>query len=89
MLATTLTGDKAIETTLAIVEAFYQLRQLQKIVAELPEASDEKQQKSLVQRGGEILSDLIGGSLKKSEEETSLEINLALVKFKHTIKRKA
>ena len=88
MLATTLTGDKAIETTIAIVEAFYQLRQLQRTVAELSQAPDEVQQKSLMQKGGEIFADLLGDNLKTSEEETSFEINFALLKFKHTIKRK-
>ena len=89
MMATILKGEKAIKTTIDIIDAFYQLRELQKIVAELPEATDEKQQKSLVQRGGEIISDLIGNNLKTSEEETSFEINLAMVKFKHTVKRKS
>jgi len=89
MMATILKGEKAIETTLNIIDAFYQLRELQKIVAEIPQAPDEKQQKSLVQRGGQIISDLIGDNLTTSDTETSFEINLALVRFKHTTKRKA
>ena len=89
MLATILTGDKAIETTIDIIEAFEKLTELQEIVAELPEITDEKQQKSLVQRGGEIISGLIGDNMTTSDTETSFEINLALVKFKHTVKRKS
>ena len=88
MLATILKSPQATQTTIAIIEAFEKLIELQEIVAELPETTDEKQQKSLVQRGGEIISDLIGNNLKTSEEETSFEINLAMVKFKHTVKRK-
>ena len=88
MLATILKGDKAIETTIAIIEAFYQLRELQRTVAELSKVPDEFQQKSLMQKGGEIISDLIGSNLETEEEETSFEINFALMKFKHTVKKK-
>ena len=54
MLATILKGDKATETTIAIIEAFDKLIELQTTVAKLSEASDEFQQKSLMQRGGDI-----------------------------------
>jgi phage regulator Rha-like protein len=88
MLATILKSDKAIETTIAIIEAFSQLRELQKTVAELSEAKEESQQKSLMQKGGEIIAELLDDSLKTSEEETSVELNFAVLKFKHTVKRK-
>ena len=89
MLATILTGDKAIETTIAIIEAFEKLSQLQETVAELSEAPEEFKQKALMQKGGEIIAELIGDNLKTSDTETSFEINFALLKFKHTIKRKS
>ena len=88
MLATILTGEKAIDTTIAIIEAFEKLSELQETVAELSQAPDEFQQKSLMQKGGEIFAELIGDNLKTSEEETSIELNFAVLKFKHTIKRK-
>jgi phage regulator Rha-like protein len=88
MLATILKGEKAVHTTIAIIETFSQLRELQKTVAALSEAPDEFQQKSLMQRGGEIISDLLGDGLKTSDTETSIELNFAVLKFKHTIKRK-
>jgi phage regulator Rha-like protein len=88
MLATTLTGDKAIQTTIAIIEAFALLRELQRTVAELSEAPEEFQQKSLMQKGGEIIAELLGDDLKTSDTETSFELNFAVLKFKHTIKRK-
>ena len=88
MLATILKGDKAIHTTIAIVEAFAQLRELQRTVAELSEAPDEFKQKSLTQKGSEIFTELFGDDLKTSDTETSIEINLAVLKLKHTIKRK-
>jgi len=87
MLATILKSPKATQATFDIIEAFEKLSELQEIIAELPETTNEKQQKSLVQRGGEILSDLIGNSMEASEEETTFEINLAMVKFKRTVKK--
>ena len=88
MLATILKGDKAIDTTLAIIEAFAQLRELQRTVAELSEAPNEFQQKSLMQKSGEIFGELLGDDLKTSDTETSVELNFAVLKFKHTVKRK-
>ena len=88
MLATILKGEKATETTIAIIEAFDKLSELQETVAELSQAPDEFQQKSLMQKGGEIFSELIGNNLAASDTETSFEINFAVMKFKHTIKRK-
>ena len=88
MLATILKGDKAIDTTIAIIEAFAQLKELQRTVAELSETSEEFQQKSLMQKSGEIFSELLGDDLKTSDTETSIELNFAVLKFKHTIKRK-
>jgi phage regulator Rha-like protein len=88
MLATILTGDKAIETTIAIIEAFAKLRELARTVAELSVAPDEFQQKSLMQKGGEIIAEILDDDLQVTDTETSIELNFALLKFKHTIKRK-
>ena len=51
MLATILKGEKATNTTIEIIEAFAQLRELQKTVVELAESPDEYRQKSLMQKG--------------------------------------
>jgi len=88
MLATILKGNKAIDTTIAIIEAFAQLREFQRTVVELSETPDEFQQKSLMQKGSEIFSELLGNDLKTSDTETSIELNFAVLKFKHTVKRK-
>jgi hypothetical protein len=41
-----------------------------------------------MERSGEIMSELLYGGIEETDTETSLEINLALMKFKHTVKRK-
>jgi len=88
MLATVLTGDKAIETTIAIIEAFEKLSELQETVAELSKAPDEPQQKALMQKGGDIIAELIDNDLQATDSETSIELNFAVFRFKHTVKRK-
>ena len=87
MLATILKSPQATQTTLAIVEAFAQLRELSRAVAALAEAPEEAKQKALMQRSGEIFADLLGSDLHATGSETTLEINFALMKFKHTIRR--
>ena len=88
MLATILKGDNAIDTTISIIEVFAQFRELQRAVAELSEMPEEHKQKTLMQKGGEILSDLLGDDLKTTDTETSFELNFSVLKFKHTVKRK-
>ena len=88
MLATILKSPKAAQTTIAIVETFTKIRELSRNVGELAKKSDKKKQNALVQKSGEIISDILGSSLDVSDVETDIEINLALVKFKHKIHRK-
>jgi hypothetical protein len=88
MLATILKSPKATQTTIAVVETFAQIRELSRTVAELSEAEDGFAQKSLMQKGGEIISDILGDGLKTTDAETSIELNFAVLKFKHTVKRK-
>jgi hypothetical protein len=88
MLATILTGDQAIDTTLTIVDTFVKLHELQRTIAEMAKNPDEHQQKSLMQKSGEIVDDLFGDSFATNETETEIELNFAVLKLKHTIKRK-
>ena len=45
------------------------------------------QQKTLMQKSGEIMADILGEGIKTTDTETSMELNLAILKFKHTITR--
>jgi phage regulator Rha-like protein len=89
MLATILKSERATQATIDIIEAFARLRELQDTVAELAEAPEESQQKSLMQKSGDIIAELLDSGLKTSEAETSIELNFAVLKFKHTVKRKS
>jgi hypothetical protein len=88
MLATILKSSKATQTTIAIVEAFAKIRELTRTVAELSQSPEEFKQKTLMQKGGDIIVDLLDDGLQVTDTETTFEINFALMKVKHTIKRK-
>jgi hypothetical protein len=87
MLATILKSPRAIQTSIAIVEAFTKIRELARTVAELSAAPEEFKQKSLIQKGGNIISDILGDDLQISAAETKYEINFALLKITHTVKK--
>ena len=88
MLATIIKSEKATQTTLAIVETFARIRHLARNIKSLSEVKDEKQKQNLLQKSGEIISEILEDDLKVNESETSIELNFAVLKFKHTIKKK-
>ena len=88
MLATILKGERATRTAIAIIEAFAKLRELSRTIGEMADSSDKFRQKSLMQKSGEIMADLFGEDMKTDETETEIEVNFAVLKLKHTIKRK-
>jgi len=89
MLATILKGERATDTTIDIIEAFARLRELTRTVAQMTEATEDVQKKTLMQQGGEIMAELLGDDLKTTDTETCLELNFAVFKVKHTVRRKS
>jgi hypothetical protein len=87
MLATILKSKKANAATIAIIEAFAKLRELSHAIAKLADAKEKSQQQSLMQKSGEIFSELIASDLPVSGTETTFEINFAVMKFRHTVKK--
>ncbi|MDR1469018.1 MAG: ORF6N domain-containing protein [Spirochaetaceae bacterium] len=88
MLATILKSTRATQTTIAIVETFAKIRALSRTVSELPGASSKAKQKELMQKSGEIFADILDDGLQVSDTETSFEVDLAVMKFKHIVRRK-
>lgn len=88
MLATILTGDQAIDTTITIVNTFAKLHELQRTIGAMTQAPSEAEQMSLMKKSGEIVEDIFGDALATSETETEIELNFAVLKLKHKIKRK-
>ena len=88
MLATILKSPKAVETTIAIVEAYAKLKELSRVIMAIPQQEDDKtMQQTLLRRGGQLVEDIMGNLLPVQSTESSFELNLAMLKFKHSVKR--
>ena len=88
MLATILKSPKAVETTIAIVEAYAKLKELSRVIVEIPQQEDDKTlQQTLLRRGGQLVEEIMGDILPKQSSETSFELNLAMFKLKHSVRR--
>lgn len=88
MLATILKSTVATQATLTIVETFAKLRELSRNVKKLSGVQDKEQQKNLMQRSGELIAEILDDDLQTSDAETTIELNFAVLKLKHTIKKK-
>jgi len=87
MLATILKSSRATQTTLAIIETFVQLRELARTMQSAAQAEDEKQKKSLMQKSGELIGDILGSQFETVGTETEVELNFAMVKIRHKVIR--
>lgn len=89
MLATILKSERAIDTTLAIVDTFVQVREIARTMEALQNVQDGGiQQRTLLQRTGDLLAEVVGNNLSTTTTETEIELNFAVVKIKHKIIRK-
>ena len=87
MLATILKSEAAVKATIAIIDTFTQVREMVRKMEELQKTENPEEQKVLLKQSGELISDVIGNNLSTTESETQVELNFAVVKIKHTIKR--
>ena len=87
MLATILKSKKAVETTFEIIETFTRIREFSRTVKQMVEEPDKAKQKSLMKKSGELIGDILDNDLEITDTETSFELNLAMMKIKHTTKR--
>ena len=87
MLATILKSEAATQTAIQIIETFSKIRELSSSVKELSNVKDEKEQKDLMQRSGELIAEILDDDLEVNGTETTIELNFAVLKFKHTIKK--
>jgi len=88
MLATILKSPKSTQTTIAIIETYSKLVQFSKAIQSISENKNEKTNKELMEKGSTILSEILVGDTQFDETETSIELNFALLKLKHIVKRK-
>jgi len=88
MLATILKSNIATQTTLAIIETFAKIRELSKNIKDLADIKDEGTKNKLLKKSGEIIAEIFEDDMKVTDTETSIEINFAVLKFKHLVKKK-
>ena len=88
MIATILKSKQAVEATFVIIETFSKIRQLSRSIQELSLVKDKADQKAIMQKSGELIAGIFDDDLQTSDTETSLELNFAVLKFRHTIKKK-
>lgn len=91
MLATILKSQKATETTLAIIDTFTKVREISRTIQAIPNTPESSlKYQELMQKTGDLISELVvPDDLETAETEASIEVNLALVKFKYTVKKKS
>ena len=86
MLATILKGERAVKTTIAIIETYAQIRELARTMESLQNVKDGgPQQQSILQRTGEILARVVSDNLTTESSETEIELNFAIVKIRHKV----
>ena len=88
MLATILKSPQAVQATLAIIETFSKMRRLSRNMKVLSNVKDKHEQKALMRKSGEIIAEILDDDLETTDTETSIELNFAVLKFKHTTKKK-
>ena len=88
MMATILKSRQAELTTIAIIDTFASVKELARTLKALNHTEEKEEQKGLLQKSGELIGEIIGNDMATAETETELELNFAVLKVKHTIKRK-
>lgn len=84
--------EECVDTSIAIIESFTKLREFSRNLGAVSKhsfdtASSDKQ-KSLMERSSMLLNDLLDTDGEFSESESTVELNLAILKVKRTIKKK-
>ena len=72
---------------MAIIDTFVQIRELARTMQAVTATEDEKEKKSLLQKSGELIGDVIGAQLDTTCTETEIELNFAVVKIRHKVIR--
>ena len=64
------------------------MRKLTRNIKTLSNVKDKHEQQALMKESGEMIAELLDDDLQTTDTETSIELNFAVLKFKHTIKKK-
>jgi len=90
MLATILKSPDAVRATLAIVETYAQVRAMVREMETLQTLKDgSPEQAEQLSQAGHRLATIIGDNLSTTSTKTTIELNLAVLKMTHEVKRTA
>ena len=87
MLATILKSSQATATTIMIIETFSKMRELGRNIRELSTIQKDEDKYPIMRKSGELISEIFDEDLTTDGTETTIELNFAVLKLKHTIKK--
>jgi len=90
MLATILKSKQATQATLQIVETFVKVRAFSKVAKSLANEKNKEKQQGLIKKSGALIGAILNSEFAQdTTSETTIELNLAMIKIKHTIKKES
>ena len=85
MLATILKSPQAIQTTIAIIDTFAQIKELTQAVYQFSKATTDAQRVKIFENSTEIITHLLDNELTVSQHETSFKIKLPFLEITRKI----
>lgn len=85
MLATILKSPQAVNTTIAIIDTFAQIKELAQTVYQFSKAKTDEQRVKIFENSTEIIADLLDNELIVSQHETSFKIKLPFLEISRKI----
>lgn len=87
MLATILKSQRAIKTTIAIIDTFAQIKELTQAVYQFSKATTNQQRVKIFENSTQIIADLLDNELTVSQHETTFKIKLPFFEISRKILR--
>ena len=89
MLATILKSAQATKATFQIIETFAKVREFSKVAKSLATEKNDTKKQNLVEKSGRLIGDILNQEFADdNSSETTIELNLAMIKIKHKITKK-
>ena len=86
MLATILKSPQATKATLQIIETFARVREFSRVAKRLATAKNTTEKQHLITQSGKLIGDILNQEFADdTSSETTIELNLAMIKIKHKI----
>ncbi|MCL5260328.1 MAG: ORF6N domain-containing protein [Gammaproteobacteria bacterium] len=87
MLATILKSPQAVETTIAIIDTFTNIKELTQAVYQFAKAKTDNQRVKIFENSTTIIADLLDNNLTVSQHETCFKIKLPFFEISRKITR--